>query len=194
MALDIPKNKEIFRQRDVRETEPRFTEGEGINISTDKIISGEDATTANKGIASFETNDFAVSGGAVSLKNKTSYWSCSFANFIVNPTSTTAGYEDGGLATTAGGGASAWASVSLPHNAVITSANVTGDAGTWELRNFVPGNWPTTLMASGNIGTADTTITDATINNQTKVYWFVATIGAEQYIYGATITYTTDYD
>mgnify|MGYP001351885841 CR=1 FL=1 len=43
--------------------------GEGIDISAGSI-SGEDATTTNKGIASFNTTDFTVSGGAVSLKDE----------------------------------------------------------------------------------------------------------------------------
>ena len=41
--------------------------GEGIDISTAGAISGEDATTANKGIASFNSSDFSVASGAVSL-------------------------------------------------------------------------------------------------------------------------------
>lgn len=42
--------------------------GEGIDVSSasgNPVISGEDATTTNKGIASFNTNDFSVSSGAV---------------------------------------------------------------------------------------------------------------------------------
>ncbi len=43
-----------------------FTAGEGIDISSG-VISGEDATTSNKGIASFDTNHFTVSSGAVTI-------------------------------------------------------------------------------------------------------------------------------
>ena len=49
----------------------KIAQGEGIDVayaSGTVTISGEDATVTNKGIASFNTNDFSVASGAVSIK------------------------------------------------------------------------------------------------------------------------------
>jgi hypothetical protein len=49
----------------------KIAEGEGIDVtyaSGTVTISGEDATVTNKGIASFNTSDFSVASGAVSIK------------------------------------------------------------------------------------------------------------------------------
>ena len=49
------------------EARAHFSAGEGIDISTG-VISGEDADTSNKGIASFNSASFSTSSGAVSIK------------------------------------------------------------------------------------------------------------------------------
>lgn len=49
-----------------------FSEGEGIDVVVSDntvTVSAEDATTTNKGVASFATADFTVAAGAVSIKN-----------------------------------------------------------------------------------------------------------------------------
>ena len=50
----------------------KITQGEGIDVayaSGAVTISGEDASTSNKGIASFSSDNFAVASGVVTIKN-----------------------------------------------------------------------------------------------------------------------------
>jgi cytoskeletal protein CcmA (bactofilin family) len=51
------------------ETRAHFSEGEGISISSG-VISGENASASNKGIASFNSTDFNTTAGAVGLKTE----------------------------------------------------------------------------------------------------------------------------
>lgn len=50
------------------EVRAHLSAGEGIDFASG-IISGEDASTSNKGIASFSSTNFSVSSGAVSIAN-----------------------------------------------------------------------------------------------------------------------------
>ena len=50
------------------EVRAHISAGEGIDISSGEI-SGEDATSSNKGIASFSSDNFSVSSGAVTIKD-----------------------------------------------------------------------------------------------------------------------------
>ena len=152
MALDIPNNKELFRQKDVRETttgkaettdsfvtttanndltnERVLTAGEGIDLTdagagTTLTVSGKDATTTNKGIASFNTDDFSLTAGAVSLKNNntSNYGSSGVAQ---NTTSTS--YVDytqtSATITTTGGSVLVIATCSVTNATADKSVNI----------------------------------------------------------------------
>ena len=55
-------------QLSVSDVRDKFSAGEGIDINSGEI-SAEDATSSNKGIASFSTDNFGVSSGAVTIKD-----------------------------------------------------------------------------------------------------------------------------
>jgi hypothetical protein len=59
---DLPEGSNLY-YTDAR-VESYITAGEGIDFASG-VISGEDATTVNKGIASFNSTNFSVSSGAV---------------------------------------------------------------------------------------------------------------------------------
>ena len=58
----------IATSLDTTSVRAKFSAGEGIDIASG-VISGEIATTSNRGIASFDTTDFVVTSGAVSLRH-----------------------------------------------------------------------------------------------------------------------------
>ncbi|MBH19245.1 MAG: hypothetical protein CL851_02350, partial [Crocinitomicaceae bacterium] len=57
----------VYTGPSASEVRAHFTAGEGIDISTG-TISAEDATASNKGVASFSSDHFTVSSGAVTIK------------------------------------------------------------------------------------------------------------------------------
>lgn len=93
------------------------------------------------------------------------------------------------------------APVHLPQGAIVTACIVHGNTAaedeTWELssRNITNGS-SGTIMASGAVNTSDSSITEATIDNQNNTY--IIRIGtllqSGDIIHSAVITYTTDYD
>lgn len=141
------------------------------------------------------------------LANKTSFFAVPANSFIPqNPDTDTVSFGD---AWTGDGGEQSLiadgdgirfsAGVNLPHDAVVTSVIVQGNAAaaaeSWSL-----GRWPkndsalNTAMASANINTADTTISNAKIDNETYNYQIgTSTLDTNDIIYGATIIYTTNY-
>lgn len=94
--------------------------------------------------------------------------------------------------TVANAAASFAAPVFLPNGAIVTSVIMYGAAPgeAWSLvrTSFAGAN---TTMATAAIGTADSTITAATIDNETYSYSIgTSTFDATELIYGARITYT----
>ncbi len=128
------------------EVRAHFSAGEGIDISAG-AISGEDATTTNKGIASFDTNDFTVTSGAVSVK------AGSIENADVSATAAIADTKLDTISTAGKVSNSATTATNLNTASAIVARDASG--------NFTAGT--VTAALTGNASTATTLETARTI-------------------------------
>lgn len=167
--------------------------GEGIDITTGSIISGENATTSNKGIASFNSSDFSVSSGAVSLRSKTTYRN--YPGLAFHPEDETTQWHTTDFGNkTWDSTDKAFLALDLPHGATITAIIVYGSAGVqFQLRR---------KQTNSSDGTTGYTTTDINTTFSTSLSvdnlnysWFVrvSSLDATDSIYGCRVTYTTDY-
>jgi len=154
------------------------------------------ATSTKQGVASFDTADFTVTNGSVALANKTSFVSIGAAAFHPNTENDEVDWTVG-VMTIPTGTTTAFANIQIPHNAVVTAVIVDGSdtSLTWILNRITRTNAVAASMATENIDTEDTTISNATIDNSLYTYEFnVAGMSTNDNLIGARVTFTTDYD
>lgn len=166
-------------------------------FTSESLLTGRTQIDTSLG---YNTTDFEVdSNNILNLKNKTSYWSCVGAHFHCNnPDVDDVSIDANGVITNDSGGDQAvFAQVNLPNGAVVTSVVVYGDDVTtnWALTRADVSAGSSDTMATAACNTADTSITNATIDNSEYGYFLQSadwTNGKK--LYGAVIAYTTDYD
>jgi hypothetical protein len=134
-----------------------FTAGEGIDttMGTNAVtIAGEDASAGNKGIASFSSNDFSVSSGAVTIKSG-GVTNDQLAGSIANGKLANSAITIGGTATSLGGTITALTALT---DLDLTAGNKT-IFDTVGSNTLTIGAGGTTVVVAGNLTVSGTTTT-----------------------------------
>ena len=171
-----------------------FYTGDNADTTTDAQLRMSILRNGNVGIGTTTPTAKLYVDGSI-RSSETKYWSCSGLHFdsispaTINVTKAAAGYI-AALATT-----SFRANVNLPNRAKVSSVEVFGNAGAsdtaWTLQRIELSDATYDVMATANINTADSTISNATVDNLTYGYLFFTgdCLNGDK-IYGARITYT----
>ena len=168
---------------------------------TNTISAGNLTASGTKYLIAGEGIDITDSAGnkTFALANKTSYKFISAHGFTVdNPATKDLSWGIGTVAPLQDN-TDVDCNVELPHGAVITGVIVYGNAAataeTWILYRRTNAGAAGSQLATANVGTEDTTISDATVDNSTYQYLVkINSMDTGDTIYGMRITYTTDYD
>ncbi len=169
----------------------------GVNAIVDRLNSISDTDGLYSNMQGGSGINF-VGGSIIDLTNKTSFLSINGTEFLPPTQSSDFTRDITGVITTDVGVLQLRASVHLPHNSVVTECIVYSNDATevWTLsRHPINSDGTANTMATANMNTADSSISDATIDNSTRRY----TLGAANQdsgdtVRGALITYTTNYD
>ena len=185
--------------------------GSKYTIIADKTISGTSAEYYGTGIVSGTSAEFhgnfqgisAVSGvdfnngSVISLTNKTSYISIASSSFTpAEPDVVDIHYSNGYLYLKEDN-VQLYSPVFLPHNAIITNIIVRGndsaDSNFWYFHKGANTSNTVGTVASGNMSSSSSSFTGSLITNQTYKYSLNAYLDSGNQLWGAVITYTTNY-
>ena len=141
-----------------------FTAGEGINTTMGSnlvTIAGEDASASNKGVATFNSNDFSVSSGDVTIKSG-GVSNAQLAGSIANSNLASSAITIGGTATSLGGTITALTALT---DVDLTSGNKTVFDGVGS-NTLTIGAGGTTVVVAGNltVSGATTTVNTTTLS------------------------------